>query len=201
MVSKKKLINNSSITNTVSLFYGAFAARRALVLDRSLSGLEAIPVKDFYDVVILETREALSSVPEPDFLFYKDASPYEGFVLIYPEVFLEGTILVSNYNAVELFTKLNRSIEASNVNYLPSGAEAGTQASIVRHMECGLNVDTPGVHFALLSGCTTIYYTGTSGSAIQVGLSDIQAFVTAPSRLSLANLIKPGRQTILTEGL
>ena len=202
LVTRDDLINNFSVSGNVSLFVNFIVDKRALVVDRDIVGLSAIAVKDFYDVVILETKDALLSVPVPDFIVHKPDSPYNNFILNYDELFVnDDSVLVSNFNCVNMFGKLARPLDAFNVNYLPSGSGIGATPSSERGVTCGLNSSAPGVHFAKIMGCSEIYYTGVSSDSINVGYSDILAFTTATTRLSLANLIYVDRPTLLNSSI
>lgn len=200
VVNKKKFINNISLSNNVSLLESFVSSgQRALVLDRNLD-IANIAVKDFYHLVILETADALVSVPIPDIICYKSDSAYLNFALVYDQLFVNiDSLLVSNFNAVSMFSKLHRTVDQYNVNYLPSESSSAitTSAAIVNQINCGLNMLAPGVHLAKLMGIDTIYYSGVSASATTVTAADILSFTTAATRLSLANLIKPNRQPIL----
>lgn len=198
--SKKKLTNNYSLANNVEMFTGFLSGKRVLVLERNLSSLDVFNVKDFYDAVLIEDLSALSTVTDPDFIFYKSESSYENFVLKFDQLFeFTKSIQISNFKAVQQFEKLGRTLDAFNANYLPSDSVITSTPSIEREIACGLNIESPAVHFAYLMGCSTIYYTGVSSFATTVTYNDIAKFTTDLGRYTYLNLIKPGRDTVLIE--
>lgn len=199
-ISRKLLRNNRLLANNVTIFSQEYLNLRALVLDQELSGLETLSVKDYYNLVILETSSALSSVPEPDFLFWQFDSPYQNGALTFPNLFsLDQTTLITNYETANKMRIINRSIDLLSVNYLPSNELSSTTPNLERKTLSGLSVNDPGVHFALISGCTEIYYTGSSPNATTVTKDDIVNFVGEQDRYFPKNLIQLNRPTVLNQ--
>ena len=173
-----------------------------MVLDRVVENLETIAVKDFYNIVILETDAALVSVPIPDFLVLGDDSPYRNDVLFIDTFFNdENTVFCTNYNSVSTFKKLKRSLDFFNANFLKTTGASSTSPLVVRKIASGLNTQETGVHFALILGCTDIQYTGSSTSATTVGFAEIKAFTEEKDRFVARNLVAVNRPTVLNEFL
>jgi len=182
------------------LFSEEYAGKRALVLDQELPGLEETAVKDYYHLVILETDLALTSVPVPDFLLWQESSPYRGGVLTFPDLFtLDQTSLVTNYETIQEMVKIHLDVGGVNVNYLPSDEASSSTPNIERKTESGLSISDPGVHFALITGCTEVQYTGTSPNATTVTKDDIVAFTEEQDRFFPKNLVRIDRPTVLND--
>jgi hypothetical protein len=202
MVTKAEISNNRVLSNNVGAFKDQFPNTRALVLAGPVDGVETLAVKDYYNIVILETDAALVSVPVPDFLVIGDESPYRNGVL-YIDTFFgdENTAFCTNYNSITEYKKLKRPLEFFSSNFLKSTALSSTNPSTVRKTQSGLNQLEPGVHFALILGCTEIQYTGTSLNATTVGFAEIKAFTEERDRFAPKNLVAINRATVLTEFL
>lgn len=201
-ITKKTLKNNVSLSNNVSKMQSIFPDTRALVVDGYVAGLEQIAVKDYYHVVILETDDALPSVPVPDYLVLSDNSPYRNSVFFIDKYFNNtDTIFILNYDAIRVYKKLKRKLDMFNINYLPVGNNSTSiTPAKISLTNSGLNALEPGVHMAKILGCTEIYYTGVSENATRVNLGDIQEFTTRknPNQpLLLQNFISEGRATVL----
>ena len=198
-VNRKTLKNNIDLVRSVSELKDLFPGTRALVLKDVLPGLEAIAVKDFYNLVILETDAALISVPVPDFSVYADESPYRNNVLFLDSLASNAsTIFITNFNAIETFTKLNRQTGLSNQQFLPATAgTSSTDPAIVRKTPSGLDSSEPGVHLARIMGCTDIQYTGDSDNATKATLASITAFTEQPGRFFPVNQIQQNRSPVL----
>ena len=200
VVSKKTLNKNGLLGNNISLFSKEYPDIRALVLKEELLGLEEFPIKDYYHIVVLETSDGLISVPEPDFLFWQDGTPYKDSVLSYPDLFrFEKTTLVSNWRAVNKLKYMDLEKSTNSVNYLPSDEGSSEEPNIERISLSGLNQNEPGVHFSLILGATKIYYTGSSENATTVDLNDITSFIAEKEKFYPKNLIRLNRQTVSNE--
>jgi len=201
-ITKKTLKRNTKLSNNISRMQGLFAGKRALVVKDTLEGLEEVAVRDYYNVIILETDEGLESVPVPDYLFIKDNSVYRDSVLFIDKYFNNpNTIFVTNYDSVHMFKKLNSTLDMFNINYLPAGSGVSSSQPVSASLTpSGLDRDEPGVHLAMVLGCTSIYYTGSSDNATTVSLNDIKEFVIEKDSnqpLIPANFIATNRKTVL----
>jgi len=201
-LTKKTLKNNVNLINSVNEVKGLFPNTRALVLDRSLSGLESIQVKDFYNIVITEGESGLESVPVPDFIILEDSTPYRNSRLYLETLYSnENTIYLLNYNLVEIYKKLKRKIDLYSINYLPAVSQNISASPIEVHLtSSGLNSNSPGVHFAKILGCTAIHYTGISDESTTVDITDIREFTEAKGitqKYVPENFISKNRETVL----
>lgn len=201
-VTRKTLKNNTRLGNNISRMQDMFSGLRALVLSGPLDGLEAIQVKDFYHLVILETDAALNSVPIPDYLVLSDASPYRNSVLFIDKFFGDtNTIYVLNNELIRTYIKLKRLLDLFDIIYLPAGpGTASTSPVQISLTPSGLDAAEPGVHLALILGCTNIHYTGTSAHATRVTLDDIKSFIQEadPNQSFIPrNFIATNRETVL----
>lgn len=197
-ISKKLLKNSRTLASNVQALKNTLTGKRALVLDRNLSGLNQISVKDYYHAVILETDVALAACPSPDIMLFSDSTPYRDNELYLDRYFSnESALFVLNYESVDVIRKLGREPSYFSLVYLPTSATIGVDASVMRQVRCGLNQDYPGVHLAKIMGCEDIYYTGTSPDSTNVDLSDIQTFVTEKDKLKPTNLVGYNRPLLI----
>jgi len=171
------------------------------VVKDSLPGLENIAVKDYYNLVILETDAAFTSVPAPDYVIISDESPYRSSILYIDQLFNNtDTVFIMNFDAIKMYKKLKRSLDMFSINYLPAASGSSTEPSVVSLIDCGLNRDEPGVHMAMILGCTEIQYTGTSDNASTVTMNDIIAFTEEKDPVQNyipKNFLGEGRSTVL----
>lgn len=199
-VSKKSLRNNKKLANNVSLLTNVFSNQRALVVHDYVEGLEAIKVKDFYNVVILETDNALKSVPEPDVLIYSNDSPYKNSVLYYPDLFeLSTTLFITNHDALRVMSKIHLDIPVLSATFIPVVGVPGTAPIVARKVPAGLSSNEPGVHLAKIMGCNVIHYTGESTMATMMDKNDVAAFVAQKDRFTPKNFVGIDRATILQD--
>lgn len=199
-ISKKLLKNNKKLANNISLLSGEFAGKRALVLHDAVDGIEALKVKDFYHLVILEHDRALASVPEPDILVYGDESPYRNGILFWPDLFyLTNTLFISNHKAIQKASAVKLELPILSATFLPANGEAGSTPLTIRKSPAGLSATEPGVHLALVLGCTEIYYTGISQHAIIVDKDKVQSFVDEQDRYTPKNFVGINRSTIVKD--
>jgi len=195
-VSRSVFKNNFSLSRNVQVFKDQFLDKRALVIKEPLAGLEDIPVKDYYNVVIIESDSAISSVSIPDVIILQDETPYRDYIPYADRYFQDSTsIFVVNYKSAELIKKAGWLPKYLSLNYLPANDSPSSNASLVRNVLCGLS-SSPGVHLAKIMGCNSIYYTDDSPASTKVSLSDISLFISEIGRLRPKNLIAIDRPSI-----
>jgi hypothetical protein len=198
MVTRSELSDNRLLSKNIGVWTNVFNNTRALVLDRVIPELSTITVKDFYNIVILETTEALVSVPIPDYLVLSNPTPYTNNVLTLDNFFGNTSIVFcTNYDSIIEFKKLRRTLDFFSSNFLPSTTAVSNSPVTVRKTESGLNQNEPGVHLAKILGCSEIQYTGSSTSATTVGFSQIKSFTEERDRFAPRNLVGLDRPTVL----
>lgn len=199
-ISKKVLKNNKKLANNISLLSGQFAGKRALVLRDKVDGLEDINLKDFYHIVVLENDDALQTVSEPDVLIYSDESPYRDGLLFLPTLFpLTSTLFVSNFEAMRILSKIRVDLPVLNVTFIPVDGEPSVSPHTARKSFAGLSNSAPGVHLALIMGCTEVHYSGTSTASTSVSKDDIISFIDQQDRYAPRNLVGINRKTIVSD--
>lgn len=197
-LSKKILKNDRRLAVNATLMIDQLAGKRALVLSGPMSGLEDLPIKDYYDIVILESDLALVSVPVPDVTFYSDETPYRNNQLYFNRYAgNQQTIFVVNYHTTEILNLINRQLGMYAINYLPTPAAVSDRPTLARQVGCGLNALSPGVHLAQIMGCGQIFYDRSLEGTELTSLSGIQAFLSARDTLKPKNLIAINRETLI----
>lgn len=193
----KKLKNNKSLGKNISMLANTFTNGRALVLTVPLAPIGILPnigrvelkLTDFFDIVIVEDANALSSIPFADIILYGDDSAYSNSEMkleAYRDY--EDSLLCTNYNAITQLKKLNRSLGLSNVNYLQHDIEASELIPLVRGVKCGLSSSEPGKHLAMIMGCTEVW--------LDPDVSELQEMfsIREKGKVLPKNIITPNRK-------
>ena len=182
----------------MQMFQNELPGKRALVLKSPVVGLELTPIRDYFDLIILENDQVLTSVSRPDIIMYQDPSPYRNSVMYFDKYFNDqGNIFVINYSATEIINSVANATNYYGCNFIPSSSPISTAPSAERKVACGLNQDTPGVHLAKIFGCTTIYYDYALQGTAYASLSTLQSFMAEKDTLKPKNLIGTNRKTLL----
>lgn len=200
-MNRKKLKANSDLGVGVSFFKEFLPNSKILVLHEFMDGIKGnmggFKINDFFDAIIAENLEAAASVDNPDFILYKESSPYKDNKL-YLDQFMSypNSIICTNYNAIKQFKKLGKSLDFYNINYLPGDIGPSKVISNVRNVECGLCPEMTGIHLALILGSTQIFYTGAEGSK-KIDYEFLVNHVEKKNAAVPANIVKPGRAPVL----
>lgn len=191
------MLDNKQITNSAALIRDIRPKSRALV---STGSIEHDPANgrltDFFDVIISENLDAKNKLGFSDVVFYTEPSAYrDGLFAIDKYAELSDTILLTNFGAIKDLVKLKKDLGIFNLNYVPSNCACSSAPGGPLQNE--LNSQSPGIHLAMILGCTTIYTDKPSHGALSMGTDDLRSFLTAKKSIRPANILSVGRVSLL----
>lgn len=200
MINKHTLLDNKLLTNSANLLRDMKSGCRALVTSGSITHDPANGrLTDFFDIIIAESIDARNALGFSDIVFYTEPSAYkDGLFAMDDHVALRETILMTNFNAIRDLVKLKKNMGMYNLNYVPTNCACS--ASPGGPMQNELNVQMPGVHLALLLGCTTVYSDHVSSNTTSLSSDTLKAFLTAKNNVRPANILSVGRFPFIKAG-
>jgi hypothetical protein len=197
MINKHTLLNNKQITNSAALIRDIRPKGRALVSTGTIEHDQANGrLTDFFDVVISESLDAKNKLGFSDIVFYTDSSAYrDGLFAIDKYAELSDTILLTNFGAIKDLAKLKKDLGIFNLNYIPTSCACSSVPGGPLQNE--LNSQSPGIHLAMVLGCTTIYTDKPVSGTSSMSTDELKSFLTAKKSIRPANILNVGRVSLL----
>lgn len=197
MISKHELLDNKFMTKSVNLLSRSKMGTRALVSTGNLHHQNAnVRLIDFFDIVITENLAAHYNLGFSDILFYQKGSAYDNGIFIMNEYEqLSNVMLITNFNAIKDLIKLKRRLNIYNLNYIPTSC--APSATPTGKLNNELNETCPGIHLAMILGCSTIYYDGKHPNAITLNDESLATFLNEKKSMKPINMLISGRLPFL----